>query len=171
MTAMAIQSGYSGLGAWKSRQVASGVSDDATRLGNMLQSFLWPDSMQTATAQERYYQPLEALLELYRECAVQNWDGEGAQAVSEATINEAVDLLFLFPSQLPTPSFLAEPSGAIAFEWYKGPNKVLVATVDGTHAVQFAALLGEGNEAHGKANCNGSLPKAIRDLLDQFLKL
>jgi len=170
MMAMALNTGYSGWGAWKSSQVARGVSSDADRLGHIL-GMLVSQSAQSATAQRWIDGPLESLIEISKDCATANWNGEGALAIGEPALNEACDLLTLLPSSIPSPTIFAEPTGGIAFEWYKSPTKILILSVNGTRCIQFAALLGDGDEAHGKTNFSGSLPRAAQLLFERYLVL
>jgi len=170
MTVSSLDPRYAGFGTWRTSQATWGVSADADRLLSRFKE-LARDFFQTATAHRRIVQPVDSLIELYRECANPDWDGEGAQPVGEGAVNEACTLLFLLPPDVSSPTLLAEPSGAIAFEWYKKPNQVLVLSVNGNKSIQFAALLGNGNESHGKVNFSGSMPKEIQDKLDAFSKL
>ena len=169
MRAMAVDAGYPGLGSWKSYQVAMGVSADANVLSGMMESLL-SSLAQSATAQKRINEPLDALFSVYKECTARNWDGEQAPPVTIKSFNEARDLLMLIPSSFPVPSFSPESSGAIAFEWYKNAKNVFVISVDGTQSIQYAGLFGDGNETHGKVNYAGSIPRVIQTLLDDFLR-
>lgn len=170
VTVSSLDPRYAGFGTWRTSQATWGVSSDADRLLSRFKE-LARDFFQTATAQRRLVQPLDSLIELCRECANPDWDGEGARPIKEETANEACTLLLLLPPNVSSPTLVAEPSGAIAFEWYKRPNQVLVLSVNGNKSIQFAALLGDGNESHGKVNFSGSMPKEIQDKLDAFGKL
>src|SRR5712691_4468029 len=158
---------YAGFGLWRNSHATWGVSDDAGLLAEILKE-LAEVFHQPAIAHKRFKQPIYSLIDLYNECSKANWDWEGALPVREEAISEACTILFLLPTNVPVPTFLAEPSGAVAFEWYKDRGKTLILSVRGTRSIEYAALLGEGNEAHGKANYSGSLPKVIRDQLDAF---
>jgi hypothetical protein len=146
-----------------------GVSVDAQRICNILGDLAlhWIGS---ATGQARIAEPLAALYQLYERCQVQDWDGEDAEAISFEALIEAEKLLRLLPSSIPMPEFLPEPTGSIAFEWYRGRNHVYVLSIAGKKAIEFAGLLGQGNEIHGRTNFEDSLPPAIQAQLREFFR-
>ena len=151
------------------RYCPTGVSIDAQRISNILGS-LTSHWIGSATGQARIADPVAALFDLYGRCRVNDWDGEGADAISFEALAEASQLISLLPSSIPTPEFLPEPSGAIAFEWYQGRNRVYVLSISGKKKIEFAGLLGYGNEIHGKANFEGCLPSIIQNQLREFFK-
>ena len=111
---------------------------------------------------------LDTLRETYEECYKGNWDGYGALPVSLATYDEAVRFLNAFPSWLPTPEIVPEPSGDIGFEWNFGKNRVLAASVNGTNRITYAGLLVTGNKAHGTEVFDGSIPQALVDHISRI---
>lgn len=146
-----------------------GVSVDAQRICHMLGNVAvhWIGS---ATGQTRFGEPLLALIQLYQRCQAGDWDGEGGEAISIETLVEGQKLLSLLPLSLPTPDFLPEATGAIAFEWYRGRDRVYVLSVSGAKTIEFAGLFGHGNELHGKVNFEDSLPSIIREHLREFFR-
>jgi hypothetical protein len=102
---------------------------------------------------------------LYRDCSEEDWDAEGAKPVTRDALREAEMLVSLLPSWVPIPDFLPEPTGGIAFEWYKGPGRVYVLSVSGQGYVYYAGLFGAGNEEHGKAVFEDFLPAPIVEQL------
>ena len=146
-----------------------GVSIDAQKICHMLGDLAvhWIGS---ATGQTRFGEPLLALFQLYQRCRAEDWNGEGGKAISLETLMEAQKLLSLLPLSLPTPEFLPEATGAIAFEWYRGRNRVYVLSVSGAKTIEFAGLFGHGSELHGKANFEDSLPPIIQEHLREFFR-
>jgi hypothetical protein len=146
-----------------------GVSVDAQRIcsifGNLASHWIG-----SATGQARVAEPMAALFQLYQRCHVEDWNGEDADAISFEALEEASKLLGLLPSSIPTPEFLPEPTGAIAFEWYQGRNRVYLLSISGKKTIEFARLLGYGNEIHGKTNFEDSLPQVIQDQLREFFR-
>lgn len=94
---------------------------------------------------------------------------EGSQQTSENTIREATRLLEALPASIPQPDISTEPNGAIAFEWYRDKNNVFVISTNGTGSIEYAALLGFGNEVHGRVNFAGDFPMPLNSLLSIFL--
>lgn len=88
---------------------------------------------------------------------------------STGAIKEATQLLQVLPEEMCRPDISTEPSGAIAFEWYKSPSQTFVLSSNGTGSIEYAALLGPGNEIYGKINFVGDLPLPLRQLLSLFL--
>jgi hypothetical protein len=170
MTLATLDNSYAGWGAFRTSGATWGVSEDAERLARAFAGIA-RDAYATVNAHRRFAQPIESLIDLYEQCAKPNWDGEDASPITEATVNDAIAVLFLLPLAVPIPTFHAEASSAIVLEWYKDPKRVLLLVVNGTHTIEYAALLGNGNETHGKVNFAGSFPKAIQNLLDDFSKL
>lgn len=163
MSAIAI--GHNSTGAWRSPQ--PGVSDAAEKLQDVVIKIL--DSfVSSATGQRRLGDPLSAIEVIFEECAVPNWDGEGARPITEATAAEARNLLLMLPTTVPVPESMPERSGRIAFEWYKRPDCIYVLSTGGGKELEFAALFGPGYEIHGKCSFSDALPSLVLDHLREF---
>lgn len=83
--------------------------------------------------------------------------------------SESIDFLKQLPLDIPIPDIGNEPNGAVTFEWYVNPYKVFVISINGTNTLEFAALIGKGNEWHGKVNYSGEMPLQIKTALEMFL--
>lgn len=147
----------------------SGVSDAAEIICKLIGATT-AHLVTSATGQTRIADPVASLYDLYEQCAQANWDGEGAKGISYDAVEEAEQLIYLLPSYVPIPEFVPEPTGAIALEWYQGRDRVYLLSVDGTNSLQFAALLGRGNELHGRVNFQDGLPAMILDHLKVFFR-
>lgn len=101
------------------------------------------------------------LEDLFVGCSVNNWDSEGAEPISSATLLEARTLLHLLPERIMTPDFIPERSGRISFEWYEDSERVYLLGIGGTGELVFAGMFGRGNEIHGKCSFSGILPKIV----------
>src|SRR3569833_2190575 len=60
---------------------------------------------------------------------IDNWDGDGAPAVTKQTVEAAISLAFALPETLPEPAITPETTGEIAFEWFRDKDHVAVITV------------------------------------------
>lgn len=96
----------------------------------------------------------------YRECSYANWDGYGAVAISKDAYEEADQIINLLPSAIPMPEIVAEPTGAIGFEWHKDKRQVFVISVSGKHRITYAGIF-SGNKVHGSEYFEDTLPLAI----------
>src|SRR4030042_2939942 len=91
----------------------------------------------------------ESLEQVFHECSDENWDGYGAQPLTEDAYYEAKKLLKLLPSySLPMPEIIPEPDGSIGLEWYKDKRFVYVISVSGNSELTYAGLFGL-NKTHG----------------------
>ena len=151
------------------RATPPGVSGDAQRICVLLGDVAlhW---IASATGQARIADPLITLYRLYEQCREEHWDGENAEAIPLAAVVEAQQLITLLPSSVPAPELLPEPTGSIALEWYKRRDHVYVLSVYGKKTIEFAGLLGRGNEVHGRVNFEESLPPMIQDHLREFFR-
>jgi len=167
ISARTITAGYAGLGAWRSAEIAKGVSPDAAVISSRLEQLI-TGLIQSATSVHQITEPIEELITLYKDCVSPNWDNEGALPISESALRDACDLILLLPTAVGRPSFSPEPMGAIAFEWYRSPTHIVVLSVNGSRSIQYAAILGEGNESHGRVNFPGSLPRPVQRVLEEY---
>lgn len=94
-----------------------------------------------------------------------NWDGNGAPAISERTVSTAIGLLYALPGDLPAPEVMPESTGEIAFEWYRDKAHVAVVTVqDGL--VRWSGVGGTAPAVYGAEPFSRAIPakalKAVR---------
>lgn len=109
------------------------------------------------------------LYEIYRECSEANWDGYDAIPMSKNTYFEAIKLIELLPSYLPEPEIMPEPTGEIAFEWYKGKQFVFVISVGGKNIITYAGLFGKSSKTHGTEYFADNLPLVIIENIKRLL--
>ena len=101
------------------------------------------------------------LYRIYRECSESDWDNDGIDPINEQTFLEAMMLLYQLPSELPLPDVIPEPTGNIAFEWYKGKRNVYVISVGGESKIEYAGLFGRHSKTYGAEYFSGKLPGLI----------
>lgn len=104
------------------------------------------------------------LFQTFEECHEPNWDGYGAQPVSDETYRLAYEFLAALPPGTPVPSLGAEPDGHITAEWHRSPERTLSVSISADGDLHFAALLGL-TKAYGTEPFVGEVPKIISDLI------
>jgi len=98
--------------------------------------------------------PLASLGTLAQECATDNWDGYGAQAVNLRAIATAEHLIRNLPEGLQVPEVAAEPDGSVSLDWIVSRHRLLSVSVGESNRFAFAWMLGTERE-HGVINFDG----------------
>ena len=107
---------------------------------------------------------LAELNQVYVECSSRDWDGYGAEPVSQSAEEFATGFLLALPLGTPAPAVGAEPDGHITLEWYKSPRRTLSVSVSPEGLLHFAALMGSSKQ-YGTEPFYGIMPQAILDLI------
>ena len=153
--------------AFLSYGASPGASEDAARIALQLRDF-FGRFIQSATGSERVLEPRQLILDIVARCGKENWNEEGAERITDEAGARAIEILVALPQYLPVPDIFPDPTGAISFEWYRRPKHRLVLSIYGRGSVEFAALLGAGNEVFGEARMDGGLPEIVRAHLKQL---
>lgn len=98
---------------------------------------------------------------VYHECSEQDWDSYDGVPISDKTFWEGVKLIGLLPQDLPPPEIMPEPTGEIAFEWYKDRKHVFVMSVGGKERISYAGLFGSHSQTHGVEYLPDRFPQSI----------
>lgn len=110
----------------------------------------------------------DELNEVLAECGEPNWDGYGAQPVSDAAYRLTREFLKALPLGTPAPSIGAEPDGHLTVEWYRSPRRTLSVSISPEGDLHYAALMGSA-KAYGTEPFLGEAPKVIVDLIHRVL--
>ena len=108
------------------------------------------------------------LLQTLEECRESNWDGYGAQPVSDTTYQLAQKFIEALPLGTPAPSIGAEPDGHLTVEWYRSPRRTLSVSISPDGDLHYAALIGLA-KAFGTEPFFGESPKAIVELIHRVM--
>lgn len=147
----------------------SGASQDSNRIPELYRKLV-SQFKDSATGSKRIADPTQTIFEVFARCSLQNWDGQGAAPISANAAREARLMLIALPAFLPLPEIYPEATGSIVFEWYWRPGRRLVVTLSGRGSMEYAGLIGTGNEVYGELRFGTSLPKILQDhLRDLFL--
>lgn len=100
------------------------------------------------------------IAELLSQAGKEDWDGEGAAALSKDTITKACALVDLFPSYASGADISASPHGEIDFDWHMDNGAMLTISVGPEGDIAFAWLHGE-SVLNGKEPWTGQLPQFV----------
>jgi hypothetical protein len=115
---------------------------------------------------ETIHSKVQIWMDLYKilaEYSSENWDGEGAVAISEKAIIEALRFVKNLPTYvvgLPLPEITADNDGEISLEWYKNNREVFVVSISGKNRIAYAGLFGT-NDIHGTEFFGESIPPIV----------
>ena len=104
---------------------------------------------------------LNRLYELTAECVEADWDGYGAEAVSQSAAVHSAHFIRRLPEDLPLPEISVEPDGEIALDWSPTPTQTFSVSIG--PADRMACAWVNGTE-HGHAvaySNNGDIPSRI----------
>jgi hypothetical protein len=108
------------------------------------------------------------LSNIENDCALDNWDGEGAREVLKITISKAKELLHSLPKFLQSPEIEAEVNGSISFEWYKTPKRIFVVRINELGELKYAGLFGPVERHRGTSYFDGYVPKDIIQMIKRI---
>ncbi|HJT32425.1 MAG TPA: hypothetical protein VJ783_10315 [Pirellulales bacterium] len=106
----------------------------------------------------------DEVITLWQACRHSDWDGFGAEPVSEHVLRNAYLLLESLPWELPVPSIGAEPDGQVTLEWHRTAWRTLSVSVTPDGELHYAALIGP-NKNYGTEVFFGEAAAAIIELV------
>ena len=106
---------------------------------------------------------------VYHECSEQDWDSYDGMPISDKTFFEAIEIIRLLPQDLPLPEVMPEPTGEIAFEWYKDRKHVFVISVGGRERISYAGLFGSHSETPGFEYFSDRFPRSVINNIQRLL--
>jgi hypothetical protein len=101
------------------------------------------------------------LSEVYKSCAMPDWDGEGAEPIPFLAYQEAARFLRLLPMIFPMPDVVPEPNGQVGFEWRLKKRHMFVVAIGGNQSMTFAGLFGSDSGVHGTEPFFDAIPESI----------
>ena len=69
-----------------------------------------------------------------------NWDGEGAQAISIDTVRVAEEIVNIFPEGIDAPEISATPHGEVDFDWIVSSKTMMTLSACPSNEIAFAAI-------------------------------
>ncbi|MDR4504735.1 MAG: hypothetical protein MRK01_08095 [Candidatus Scalindua sp.] len=143
------------------------ISEDADQTKTQL-SEISTELHNNITLGEPIYKNIESLINIFEECSTDNWDGYGAKALTESSLNEALRFIRSLPITMPSPELSIEPSGEIAFEWHIAPRKTFCVSVD-DNLLTYAGIFGS-SKTHGTEYFEYEIPKTIIDCIQRVFQ-
>lgn len=147
-----------------------GLSSRTSRSG--LYDLLWGENLrplqQLASDQVRR-DDIDVRLNIdscYRES---NWNGEGADPISDAAIKEARAFLYKFPTTLPLPEVIAEPDGYLGLEWYRNKRLLYVVSFNGQGVLSCSGLIGQ-TKVYGTYYMDDGIPSEILGIITRIVQ-
>lgn len=107
---------------------------------------------------------MEELGEISDECRHEDWDGQGARAISQDTLREAYCFIESLPADLPAPSLAPEADGQISFEWLSGTSRILSVSVGDPGEIHYAAKIGP-SRTRGTEAFFSDFPQLLKTLI------
>lgn len=100
-------------------------------------------------------------------CAVSDWDGYGAEPVSDQSANAALRLIDALPEYILLPDVVPEPCGEIALEWRTDDQKHFTVAVSGPSLV-YAGIFGGSSKKYGEELFFDGLPSTVLEILANY---
>jgi len=110
---------------------------------------------------------LEDIARIIKDCSVPDWDGYGAEALTEAVVEPCKRFLAALPDSCARPWAGPENDGCIAFEWENGSNWLLSASVKLNGEISWAGIVG-GERLSGTFPMADGLPEKFVSAVMKF---
>lgn len=92
---------------------------------------------------------------LAEECGEENWDGDGARAVSPQALETTLNFIRAIPFNYPAPEIAVDPDGALSLDWIHSRHRIFSLSIGTSDRLAFAWLDG-GNRGRGVVDFDGS---------------
>lgn len=137
----------------------NGVSHEAKMLFDTLK-LIRSHSSQSFSGQALQY-VLNDIEIVVTENSHSNWDGCGAEPISQEAASDASIFLSLLPSALPMPEIVPEPDGDIGLEWEKDRDNWLIVSCGKNKIISYAWKISGQGRGDGNFKFSGGIPKTI----------
>lgn len=117
---------------------------------------------------QRRSQAIDQVIDAYRSCSRQDWDGRGAVPLSRTACIEAIRFLQNVSIFYPIPEIVPNSDGDISLEWYRRPHYLFAVTFAGIGKIYFAGLFGKGNRQHGSEIFGDSVPASVFECMTRL---
>ena len=91
---------------------------------------------------------------LVEECSERGWDGNGAEPISRAAAERAVEFVEDMPEGVGLPEFAPEPDGSLSLDWICSKSRLFSLSVGSSDRLAYAWLDG-ADRGHALAAFDG----------------
>lgn len=110
----------------------------------------------------------EYLLNIADECQLDDWDGDGAKAISKSIIHSTWTFLnILSNSQLLGVEIEPDADGEVSLSWHKADNVLTISMGDNSR-IAFAGLFGELEWCGKEQFDNKTIPHSISSYIERL---
>jgi hypothetical protein len=138
---------------------SKGFSVEATIIQEQIDALREARS-RAVTLDKGYNETLRRMIGIAAECGRDDWDGDGAAALSTASFLSAKRFLEALPASLQHPEVSLDPDGEVVFEWMRGPRRVFSISFGAGGKLTYAGLFGPST-THGVEYINHGLPREL----------
>ena len=124
--------------------------------------------LETETVGARIKVLEDALDEVFADHQRPDWDGYGAEAITEDALIAARSFLRLLPPWLAAPEVVAQSEGDIAFEWYVDPMHTLSVVVEEDGRLLYSGLCGPFQRTAQRDLLERGIPLGLMHWLRKF---
>ena len=110
-------------------------------------------------------QVLDELDAVGLECALSDWDGNGAHPVNLASLLRAQSFVRALPDDVAMPTVSPEPDGGISLEWIKNRHRRLAVSLSDQTRIPIAWIDGSRSGHATETFDSGKLPLSVVDQL------
>ncbi|MCA8992512.1 MAG: hypothetical protein KDA88_11055 [Planctomycetaceae bacterium] len=111
----------------------------------------------------------DQLIDVFEQCSLPNWDGDGATPVEVEALAVAKELVESLPSAYQVPTVSGEPDGHVSLEWYANQRRLLSLSIAPHGRVYWAALIGS-EDPRGSFQFHGAVPEILLLLMRRVCK-
>lgn len=112
---------------------------------------------------------LVEIIELFDKVNTNNWDNDGAKAIPNIALRDAVNFIVMLPPGIPLPEVCPASNGAVDFEWDFDDSRCNVE-IFGNGSIVYAGYLAEDDREYGTKPFKTAIPKTLINLLDRMEK-
>jgi hypothetical protein len=114
------------------------------------------------------------LEEIRAECSEPNWDGEEAQAISNAVLAVVESVVRSFnitmPRNIPAPDIIPENDGEICLSWDLADGRSFSISLGSHGKMNYAGQLGKKGVVHGWQPIDISDPRILREDIEEVAR-
>lgn len=103
-----------------------------------------------------------------KECTYDDWDADGACAISDFTTNLALKFIDALPSNVIPPAVSPDNLGGYSFDWMETRDLIFTISLI-EDRLAFARIIG-GDKLSGEATFQNEIPEQIIQTLERFFK-